>query len=252
MQEPPASTPGAGPIAEDQQAATTEVEAMELQFPRYLSAREFQAVRYLADAVRAEYPAAACVHVASPAEGRYAITEVRDGDGVVLAIGGRGPLFDGSPVPYAALLTALNAVGTSVTEDERCTQCVLAVSLPGAQRTALESWRGQVEKALEVDRDEIGVFLWDARSTDNNYEAVGGGVVHVPAGTDLDAAAAQLRVALERITGDWSVGVRLTPRDHDGERGSGGVGVSEPWDNYESPNYDIDDEYDGRTAQNEA
>lgn len=225
---------------------------MELQFPRYLSAGEFRAVRYLADAVRAEYPAAACVHVASPAEGRYAITEVRDGDGVVLAVGGSGLLFDGSPGPYAALLTALNAVGTPVTEDERCAHCVVAVPLPGEQRTALESWRGQVEQALEVDRDEIGVFVWDARSTNNNYEAVGGGVVHLPAGADVDAAAAQLRVALERITGDWSVGVRLTPRDHDGDRTSDRVGVSEPWDIYESPNYDIDDEYDGRTAQDEA
>jgi hypothetical protein len=221
---------------------------MEQQRPRYQSAAEFQAVRYLADAVRAEYPAAAGVHVASLAEGGYAITEVRDGAGVVLDGGGGGPLFDGFPGVDAALLTALDAVGTSVTRDERCARCVLAVDLPGEQRTALEHWRGRVELALEADRDEIGVFLWDAHSTGNHYKVVGAGALHLPTGTDVDAAAAQLREALARITRDWSVGVRLAPRDHDGESEPGRVGFSEPWDMYESPDYDLDDGYDGRPA----
>ncbi|MEY9854655.1 hypothetical protein ABH935_000252 [Catenulispora sp. GAS73] len=119
---------------------------------------------------------------------------------------------------------------------------------PGEQRTALEHWRGQVELALEVSRDDIEVFLWDARSTGNDYKVVGAGVLRLPAGTDVDAAAVQLREAMARITRDWSVGVRLVPRDHRGGSEPGRVGFSEPWDMYESPDYDIDDEYDGRST----
>ena len=221
---------------------------MERQSPRFPSAAQFQAVRYLADAVRAEYPAAACVHVASLTEGGYAITEVRDGAGAVLN-GCGGPSFDGFPQAGNALSTALDAMGTEAARDERCARCVLTVSLPGEQRTALEDWRARVELALGVDRDETEAFLWDARSTANDYKPVGAGVLHLPAGTDVDAAAARLRGALERITRDWSVGVRLAPRDHDGEPGSGRVGFSEPWDAQESPDYDLDDGYDGPYAQ---
>lgn len=222
---------------------------MEQQSPRFPSAAQFQAVRYVADAVRAEYPAAACLHVVSLAEGGYAITEVRDGAGAVLNGGGGDLSFDGFPQVGNALSTALDAMGTEAVRDERCARCVLAVSLPGEQRTALEDWRGRVELALDVDRDEVEAFLWDARSTANHYKPVGAGVLHLPAGTDVDAAAAQLREALDRITRDWSVGVRLAPRDHDGDPGSGRVGFSEPWDAEESPDYDLDDGYDGRCAQ---
>jgi hypothetical protein len=221
---------------------------MEQQSPRYLSAAEFQALRYLGDAVRAEYPTAASAHLASTPEAGYTITEIRDGADAVLNDGG-DPSFDGFPGVGAALSTAVAAVGTPVTRDERCARCVLAVRLPGGQRTALESWRGGVELALEVDREETGVFLWDARSTANHYETVGAGVLHLPVGTDVDAAAAQLREALARLTRDWSVDMRLAPRDHDGDPGSARVGLSEPWDAQESPDYDLDDGYDGRTER---
>lgn len=231
-----------------------EEEAVEQPSPRYLSAAEFRAMRYLADAVRAEHPTAASVHVAYPAEGwgGYAITEVRADDGAVLNDGGGGPSFDGFPDVGAALSTALVAAGTPVTRDERCARCVLAVSLPGEQRTALEDWRSRTELALGVDRDETRVFLWDARSTDRHYEPVGAGVLHLPADADVDAAAVKLREALARIMLDWSIDMRIAPRDHDGLPASGRVSVSEPWDAEESPDYDIDDEYDGRAAQDEA
>lgn len=219
---------------------------MEQQNPRYPSAAQFQAVRYLADAVRAQYPAAACVHVASLTDGGYAITEVRDGTGAVLNGGGGGPTFDGFPQVGTALSTALDAVGTAAVQDERCARCILAVGLPGEQRSELEDWRGRVELALDVERDEVEAFLWDARSTANQYKPVGAGVLHLPADTDISAAAAQLREALSRITRDWSVDIRLAARDHDGRRESGRIGFSEPWDAEESPDYDLDDEYDGR------
>jgi len=117
------------------------------------------------------------------------------------------------------------------------------------QRTALEDWRNRMEQALEVDRDDIGVFLWGARSTDHHYETMATGVLRLPVGTDVDAVVVQLREALARITRDWSVGVWLAPRDHDGDPASGGISVSEPWDVYESPDYDLDDGYDGPAAQ---
>ncbi len=207
---------------------------MEQPSLRYLSAGEFQALRYLADAVRAEHPMAASMHVASVPEGGYVITDVRDGAGAVLNDSAGGLSFDGFPEVDAALSTAVIAVGTPVgtpsTRDERCVQCVLAVSLPTGHPTALEQWRGHTELALEVDRDETKVYLWDARSTNNHYQTVGTGVLHLPADADVDAAAVQLREALARIRRDWSVDMRLAPRDHDGDPQSGHVSVSEPWD----------------------
>lgn len=216
------------------------------QGPRYPSAAQFRAARYLAEAVRAEFPAAACVHVECLTEGGYAITEVRDGAGSVLNGGGGGPSFDGFPQAGTALSTALDAMGTAAARDERCARCDLAVVLPGERLSALEDWRGRVEMALEVERSGTEAFIWDARSTANDYKPVGAGVLHLPVDTDVSTAAAQLREALDRITRDWSVDVRLASRDHDGEQGSGWIGFSEPWDAQESPDYDLDDEYDGR------
>jgi len=34
-------------------------------------------------------------------------------------------------------------------------------------------WRDRLESALDVNRDEAGVFLSDARSTDNHLRATG-------------------------------------------------------------------------------
>ena len=114
-----------------------------------------------------------------------------------------------------------------------------------APPTALDYWRGRVKLVLETDGDDIEVFLWDAYSTDNAYKAVGAGVLHLPAGRDIDATAAQLREVLARITQDYSVGLRLAQRDHTGKPRPGRVAFSESWDFYESPDYDHDDEYDG-------
>jgi hypothetical protein len=182
-------------------------------------------LRRLADAIREQYPNAARIHVAlgDPAAG-IEITEVCDATGVRLD---QDEVDDWAHVG-TELDDAVRQDGIRLAGCARNWQCTHVLNLPPVKPTALESWRGTMERVLDDDQDEIGVWIYDVTSAEQGHNPIAAGVVHLAAGTAPDTAAAILREAFAQITGDASVGVTVVSRDDDGGTDWSGRGVAEP------------------------